>query len=258
MPTLREGFQAQAAAIRRQAPAVDPDADPSELHKLRVAIRRLRALLRAARPFLTDERAESLRGELRRLGRAIGPARDADVFAAQLRGAASDLDEEADALVRVQARAEDWRREAYAAARAALDAQSFERLLHDLDAFCAGVVVREASLRGLVRAESRKLQRAMRDVETDEALHDARLKAKRVRYAAEVAEEQEIVDRAKRFQDVVGEHQDAVFAEERLRAFSEPATALVIGRLIERQRARRVSARAEVPRAWRKLAKAIA
>ena len=66
-----------------------------------------------------------------------------------------------------------------------------------------------------------------------------------------------MVERAKRLQDVVGEHQDAVVAEERLRALSEPATALLVGRLIERQRARRHSARAEVPKAWRKLAKTI-
>ena len=115
-------------------------------------------------------------------------------------------------------------------------------MLQELDAFCSDVVLRDASLNGIVRTEGRKLQRAMRDVETDEALHDARIKAKRVRYAAEVAEDKDVVARAKRFQDVVGEHQDAVFAEERLRSLSEPATALVIGRLIERQRARRAAA----------------
>ena len=99
--------------------------------------------------------------------------------------------------------------------------------------------------------------RKMEDV-SDDALHDARIKAKRVRYAAEVAGSKDVVERAKRLQDVVGEHQDAVVAEERLRALPEPATALLVGgRLIERQRARRHSARAEVPKAWRKLAKTI-
>ena len=161
-------------------------------------------------------------------------------------------------LSRLQARAEDGRRDAYDAARAALDAPGFERLLQELDAFCSDVVLRDASLNGIVRTEGRKLQRAMHDVDTDEALHDARIKAKRVRYAAEVAEDKDIVARAKRFQDVVGEHQDAVFAEERLRSLSEPATALVIGRLIERQRARRAAARADVPKAWKKLDKSIA
>ena len=257
MSDLREAFQAQATAIRQQAPAVGPDADPDELHKLRVAIRRLRALLRAARPLLTDARAESLRAELRELGQAVGPARDGDVFTAYLREATLDLDEDADVLSQLQARAEDDRREAYAAARAAIDSPAFERLLQELDAFCSGVVLRDGSLNGLARTEGRKLQKAMRDVETDEALHDARIKAKRVRYAAEVSGDKAVVSRAKRFQDVVGEHQDAVFAEERLRTLSEPATALVIGRLIERQRARRTAARADVPKAWRKLEQTI-
>ncbi len=257
MSDLREAFQAQVAAIRGQAPAIGPDADPDELHKLRVAIRRLRALLRAARPLLTDARAESLRGELRELGHAIGPARDADVFAAYLREAVLELDEDPEVLARLQARAEDSRREAYDAARAALASPAFERLLQELDAFCSGVVLRDGSMNGLVHTEARKLQRAMRDVGTDEALHDARIKAKRVRYAAEVAGEKDVVARAKKFQDVVGEHQDAVFAEERLRALSEPDTALVVGRLIERQRARRAAARADVPKAWEKLDKAM-
>lgn len=258
MPDLREAFQAQVAGIRRHAPTVGVEADPDELHKLRVAIRRLRALLRAARPLLTDGHAESLRGELRELGRAVGPARDADVFLAYLREATVELDEDVDVLEQLLARTVNWRSEAYTAARAALDAPAFERLLQELDAFCSGVVLRDAPLSGLVRTEARKLRRAMRDVEADEALHQARIRAKRVRYAAEVVGAKDVVARAKQFQDVVGEHQDAVFAEKRLRALAEPATALVIGRLIERQRARRTSARAEVPKAWRKLAKAIA
>lgn len=257
MPDLRAAFQAQVAAIRQQAPAVRTDASPAELHKLRVAIRRLRSLLRAARPFLADERAESLRGELSELGSAVGAARDADVFLAYLRDATAELDEDAGIVSHLLARAEAGRLEAYGSARAALDSPAFARLLQALDAFCSSVVIRDGSLNGLVHTEARKLQRAMRDVETDEALHEARIKAKRVRYAAEVSGDKNVVARAKRFQDVVGEHQDAVFAEERLRALSEPGTALVIGRLIERQRARRAAARADVPKAWQKLDKAI-
>ena len=53
---FREAFQAQVEAIRRHAPEVGADADPEELHELRVAIRRMRALLRAAQ-LITDERA---------------------------------------------------------------------------------------------------------------------------------------------------------------------------------------------------------
>jgi CHAD domain-containing protein len=65
------------------------------------------------------------------------------------------------------------------------------------------------------------------------------------------------VKRAKAFQDVVGEHQDAVVAEERLRALI-PALAssdavLAAGRVVERQRLRRREARAALPAVWAKL-----
>lgn len=53
-----------------------------------------------------------------------------------------------------------------------------------------------------------------------------------------------------RLQDAGGKNQDAVVAEERLRTLAAPQTALVVGRLIERQLARRRSAR----KAWSKLA----
>ena len=48
-------------------------------------------------------------------------------------------------------------------------------------------------------------------------------------------------------QDVVGEHQDAVVAQQKLRASAGEATALVAGRLIERERARQLARRADYP-----------
>ncbi|HET9674191.1 MAG TPA: CHAD domain-containing protein [Gaiellaceae bacterium] len=254
MAELREAFQAQASAIREHAPAVQPDADPEELHKLRVAIRRMRALLRAARPLIDDERAEPLRSKLGDVGRALGPARDADVLAAYVEQATADLDE-GTAPARLLARVAAERREAYAAARGLLDARSFDRLMREVDTFSATVVIRDAPLNGLVNTESKKLRKAMRDIETDEGLHRARVQAKRLRYAAEVVGDEKVVARAKEFQDVVGEHQDAVVAEERLRALAKPSTALLVGRLIERQESRRADARRTVPKAWKRLEK---
>ena len=63
---------------------------------------------------------------------------------------------------------------------------------------------------------------------------------------------------AKRLQDVLGEHQDAVVAEERLRELAAAASrrvALAAGRLIERQRYRRREARRDWRKAWKQLAK---
>ena len=78
--------------------------------------------------------------------------------------------------------------------------------------------------------------------ESDDALHEVRKTAKKARYAAELAEPvagkraARFVKQAKAFQDVVGEHQDAVVAEERLRelaATRSGSSLLAAGRLIE-------------------------
>jgi CHAD domain-containing protein len=254
MTDLRQTLQTHVAALRAHAPNVAPDAEAEELHDTRVAVRRLRALLRASRPLIDDARAEPLRRELGELGKRLGHARDADVLLEYLRTETERMDEPGVEVLLARLDAE--RAAAYGDARAALDDEAFERLLHELDAFAASVVIRDGSLNGLVSDQATKLRKAMDDVSTDEALHEARIKAKRVRYAAEAAGEDDVVSSAKKFQDVVGEHQDAVVAEQRLRELAEPESALVVGRLIERQEARRREAREATPKAWKKLDKA--
>jgi CHAD domain-containing protein len=65
------------------------------------------------------------------------------------------------------------------------------------------------------------------------------------------------VSAAKTFQDVVGEHQDAVVAEDRIRAAARKAgsasAALAAGRLVQLERDRRRATRAAVPGSWKKL-----
>jgi len=59
---------------------------------------------------------------------------------------------------------------------------------------------------------------------------------------------------------VLGEHQDAIVAEARLRELLAKApssgAAFAAGRLVERERARKAAARAALPKAWRKLERA--
>ena len=91
----------------------------------------------------------------------------------------------------------------------------------------------------------------------DDALHAVRIKVKRARYAAEFADAQAYVKAAKSLQDVLGEHQDAVVADERLRALVTrlPETALAAGRLLEREWARAQESRDGWEAAWKRLAK---
>ena len=67
------------------------------------------------------------------------------------------------------------------------------------------------------------------------------------------------IERAKDLQDLLGEHQDAVMAEQLLHALlgahADSTTAFVLGLLIERQSERRSAARAELPKVWARLKK---
>ena len=81
-----------------------------------------------------------------------------------------------------------------------------------------------------------------------------------MRYVAELAGDSKVVTRAKQLQDVLGEHQDAVVAGERLRALAargDATLAFAAGRIAEREEARRREARKRWPSAWRALRKAL-
>ena len=77
--------------------------DPEELHKVRVATRRSRAIIRAVRPIRGD-RLDEVAAELHWLAGLLGPVRDLDVLIAHLRAEAASLDGDgsgADAILAV-------------------------------------------------------------------------------------------------------------------------------------------------------------
>jgi CHAD domain-containing protein len=279
VPTVRrnasgvEHLQARLERLHEQLLVHDPGVrlgdDPEELHKLRVATRRLRALLRAARPMLVREWSEPLRAELKWLGGVLGPARDLDVLIQHVWEEAADLSgDERRALSRAVAVLEAERDEAGKALREAMDSERYFDLLDAVEraARAPHVVSRDVSVTDIAGGEFRKLQRAAKklsDDASDEELHALRIRGKRARYAAELAEgpagkpATRFIDGAKDLQDTIGEHQDAVVAEQRLRDLRRSArgasTAFVLGQLVERQRGRRDHARRAWPRSWRKL-----
>ena len=89
---LQAMLEAQYRAVVAHDPGTRLGRDPEELHQMRVATRRLRAFLRAGRPLLDVDWAESLRLELRWLGGVLGPVRDLDVLVDHLRDDAHALD----------------------------------------------------------------------------------------------------------------------------------------------------------------------
>jgi triphosphatase len=71
------------AQIEANAAGVIHEEDPEWIHQMRIGVRRLRACLSLTRRTMAPARVEPLRGELRWLAHALGPARDSDVFTLQ-------------------------------------------------------------------------------------------------------------------------------------------------------------------------------
>jgi CHAD domain-containing protein len=235
---------------------------PEPVHQLRVATRRARSALRTARPLLDPVWAEGLRSELKWLAGELSPARDLDVLMAHLQPDAAELGKPATNVVR-QLEAE--RRRAQKRLVAALESARYVALLEELERAAEAPRVRavDVSIRKLAARDFLRLRRSMRALgknPSDEALHEVRKRGKRARYAAELAggkRAKAFVEEAKSFQDIVGEHQDAVAAGERLTALvpktKSPEVVFAAGRLLERQQARRQKARASLPKTWKKL-----
>jgi CHAD domain-containing protein len=249
---LRDLLRTQLREIEAHDPGTRLGSDPESLHDMRVAVRRLRALLRAGRALVATGTAE-LEARLKELGAALGEVRDLDVLLERLQEDAAALTGEdaaqAEALLDALERERVDRRSRLLGT---LDSEAYLALLDELQQTLD-------SLDALARRAGRKLAqtaRALPDDPADEQLHALRKHGKRARYAAELAGRGKVVRRAKRLQDVLGAHQDAVVAVQTLRRLSAEAPAaraLAAGRLVEREEIRRTEARAAWPKAWRKL-----
>lgn len=261
---LRQAFSEQARTILARDPGTRLGTEPEDLHKMRVATRRLRAYLRVARDLLDPDWAEPIAGELRWLAGELGRVRDFDVLMRRLELEVAQFDAaDAAAVAPLIELLRQDRQEARDRLLGELRSDRYLALVESLHeaAQTPRLVDSDVRLDDLARSAFKKLRRDARQIESDTAddqLHELRIRGKRARYAAELASPpQKLLTRAKRFQDVLGEHQDAVVAEERLRELaarsSASGAAVAVGRLIERERARRLSARADFPRRWRKL-----
>jgi CHAD domain-containing protein len=262
---LRSRLREQLRQIERHDPGTRLGRDPESLHDMRVAVRRLRALLRAGRELVAVDTAE-LDGRLKELGRILGAVRDLDVLLAHLQSEAAELGD-VDAK-RVESLLAALRTERSCSRSRLLGALRSDEYLALLDDTARTIDELEpsgstATLDELTDRASAKLRKAVRRLPedpADEELHAVRKKGKRARYAAELAGREELVKRAKKLQDVLGEHQDAVVAAEQLRELAAVAgseQALAAGRLVEREEQRRAHARKAWPKAWRKLRKTL-
>jgi CHAD domain-containing protein len=197
------------------------------LHDLRVALRRLRTLLRAFRPLVEDSLKRKTLRALRTLARATSDARDAEVACAWVSSQA-DIPPRAQPGVReIARRFAEERDAARAAIRERLDDELpslVNRLTKQLSAYAemqslnAPVVAPTfGEVAGAVIERQRsRLARALERVKTlsdvDEA-HRARIAAKRLRYVLEPLHQAphacEPLERLIELQDVLGDARDA-------------------------------------------------
>jgi CHAD domain-containing protein len=266
---LRAMIDAQRRALLAHDPGVRVGGDSENLHQHRVAARRTRAYLRAARRYVDPEWSRSLADPLRELGATTGPVRDLDVLIEHVHEELGTLDPServgSDALA---AKLASQRETARARLLEALDRDSYRKLLTRMHLRPRlAVDVTAVPLERIARKAFRRLARAVDELGTDPdaaALHHLRITLKRARYAAELSGPtwrglERFLEHAKTLQTLLGEHQDAVVAERRLRELavvdSPTAAAFVAGRLAERQRARRQRVRKRLPTAWKRLRK---
>ncbi|GGK57218.1 CYTH and CHAD domain-containing protein [Ornithinimicrobium pekingense] len=191
---------AQVAVVVAREDDVRADV-PDAVHRSRVATRRLRSALRTFRRLLDREVSDPLREEIRWFATALGQPRDAEVMRDHLLAALDELpEEEVVGPVRQRVRAEADRRhaEAHQALVEVMDSDRYRELVDRLLELLAeppwrgrasrraGKVLPDLVARavGRARVEARSAA-AAEGVQRLHLLHEARKRAKAVRYACE-------------------------------------------------------------------------
>jgi len=266
---LKRNLHKQLDTLLAHDPGVRQGNSSEDVHEMRVATRRLRAFLRATRSMLLPEWMEGLRTELKWLGSNLGSVRDLDIQMEHLRREFPLLTlPERRALSQLLKLLEADRAKARAQLLEAMGSPRYFKLLDELEgaARTPRVPNPHVSLATVAAKEFKKLKRDVRALGanfTDAALHRLRIKVKHARYAAELAEEAvgkpaaRFIRRSKILQDLLGEHQDGVIIEARLRGLlsqaQTPIVVLTLGRLVERQHASRRAIRQKWKAEWNQL-----
>ena len=246
-------------------------AESESLHHMRVATRRLRAVVRAARPILVSEWARSLLRELTWLSHLLGPARDLDVQIAYFNEEAAGSDaRDRKPLAQFVSHLQAERARVQRGVLSALKSARYFDLVRQLQQAAQNPSIMESpvTLFEIANREFKKLRKAIRRLGRSPShakLHEVRIKTKRARYAAELAvwsvgkPASRFMKQAMAVQGLLGVYQDALQAETHIRAFLKQSTSVragfVAGRLVERQRQRRETVRKTMKPLLRRLLK---
>jgi inorganic triphosphatase YgiF len=218
-------------------PAASAGVDPEGVHQMRVGLRRLRSALAFFGGVIPAPQRDAMRGELRWLGRELGPARDLDVFAGELLPLLFEARPGDASLDRLRRGAESLREERQARVREALASMRYARLVLLVGRWLARRAWREQPTSELSAAlflparawaaallerrhrKARKLGRRLAAASPAER-HRLRIQLKKLRYAAEFSrglfglrKSDRYVRRLSDLQDALGRMNDAANGE---------------------------------------------
>jgi CHAD domain-containing protein len=237
--TVVEAFVSLATSISGEAVArvrkLNASAAPEDLHKLRVALRRLRTLWWAYEPLFARHDAKLQRREFKSLADAAGRTRDWDVLH-ELIAASDPSNEHAFALL-IEA-IEEHRAEALSFSLKIIGNAGVERILEQalmsarqqLDLQNAGRSIAsfaEERVQAAEKALKKRVKRAVPAHDSDyAALHEVRIAGKKLRYLLQFFSpvldggHQAVIERLTVVQDELGTLNDLVTSEALLREYA--------------------------------------
>lgn len=271
---VRVKLDVEIRALLAHEPGTKSGADPEDLHQMRVALRRMRSVLKLSSRFIGPD-AEPVRAELGWLGQSLGEVRDYDVLIGHLREVVAEFEvRDQPAARRLVSKFVTQRGVAKRRLTRALASPRYATMLLDIGRLARQPAETESStvdngqavdlIAGLAKPH-RKLAKAVKTLPADppdDALHALRIHGKKLRYAAEMAKPaakkkqaeriQRLIKATKNFQTVLGDHQDACVAADRMRSVLDSVDAevgFIAGRIAEKELLRR----AEVRAVWREV-----
>jgi triphosphatase len=202
--TSAEAFRAIAHSCLRQVIVNQPAMSKGQaegLHQMRIGLRRLRAAISIFEDVVADEQQEKIETELKWITKELGPARDLDVFAADVLKPQREAMPGDEAIAAALRNVEEKRAAAYERAATAARSDRFRNVIIDLVEWIeVGPWSTEDKERGekrtrpiaeLARKELGRLRKRVKKKGADlrhqsvQQRHKLRIRAKRLRYATE-------------------------------------------------------------------------
>jgi CHAD domain-containing protein len=268
---IRYGLLRQLEIIKRCDPGIRLSGEPDDVHRFRVAARRMRTILLGVRALVRSEWLETPLSGLKWLGEVFTQVRDLDVQIRYFHKEAEQLKaRDRRPLERFLRHLQCERERAH---QMLLDEMKSARYLGFIGklretAEMPAVVDTTRTLMDVAARQFRKLRKTVRGLKRSPSnadLHRVRIKTKRARYTAELAQRYDgkavtrFIKTTERFQNLLGTHQDAVLAERYVQRFLKYQTgqqaAFTAGLLVARANQQREEVRKQFWSEWKRLKK---